>query len=72
MYWQPIFAQKTSLVAELILTRILKRAKDFKRSEILPCSGPLQFLAKQNNLRHTDTGNLDLFFPASMRYHKCP
>jgi HD superfamily phosphohydrolase len=48
MYWQA-YLHKTSLVAELILTRILKRAKELTlKGIILPCSDPL-FL--QNKLR---------------------
>lgn len=43
MYWQ-VYLHKTSLVAELILTKVLKRAKELtERGMILPCSGPLLF-----------------------------
>lgn len=43
MYWQA-YLHKTSLVAELTLTKILKRAKELTQlGEILPCSEPLQF-----------------------------
>ncbi len=43
MYWQA-YLHKTSLVAELILTKILKRAKELTLKGItLPCSSPLQF-----------------------------
>jgi HD superfamily phosphohydrolase len=43
MYWQA-YLHKTSVVAELILTKILKRAKELSQNEIeLPCSVPLQF-----------------------------
>ncbi|MBC5841940.1 MAG: HD domain-containing protein [Flavobacteriaceae bacterium] len=43
MYWQA-YLHKTSLVAELILTKILKRAKELTLKGItLPCSTPLQF-----------------------------
>ncbi|ESU27180.1 hypothetical protein FLJC2902T_21520 [Flavobacterium limnosediminis JC2902] len=43
MYWQA-YLHKTSLVAELTLTKILKRAKELtQKGEVLPCSEPLQF-----------------------------
>lgn len=43
MYWQA-YLHKTSLVAELTLTKILKRAKELtQEGDILPCSQPLQF-----------------------------
>lgn len=43
MYWQA-YLHKTSLVAELILTKILKRAKELTLTGIvLPCSPPLQY-----------------------------
>ncbi|WP_396197244.1 HD domain-containing protein [Flavobacterium sp.] len=43
MYWQA-YLHKTSVVAELILTKILKRAKELSQNGIqLPCSAPLQF-----------------------------
>lgn len=43
MYWQA-YLHKTSLVAELILTRTLKRAKEITQKGInLPCSEALQF-----------------------------
>ncbi|WP_306350098.1 HD domain-containing protein [Flavobacterium sp. '19STA2R22 D10 B1'] len=43
MYWQA-YLHKTSLVAESILTRILKRAKELTQKGILlPCSPPLQY-----------------------------
>jgi uncharacterized protein len=43
MYWQA-YLHKTSLVAELILTKILKRAKALSEKEtILVCSKPLSF-----------------------------
>ncbi|HSD14774.1 MAG TPA: HD domain-containing protein [Flavobacterium sp.] len=43
MYWQA-YLHKTSLVAELTLTKILKRAKELtQKGELLPCSEPLQF-----------------------------
>lgn len=43
MYWQ-VYFHKTSLVAELILTKILKRAKELTQNGIvLSCSEPLLF-----------------------------
>lgn len=43
MYWQT-YLHKTSLVAELMLTKVLKRAKELtQKGEELPCSVPLQF-----------------------------
>jgi HD superfamily phosphohydrolase len=40
MYWQA-YLHKTSLVAELMLTRILKRAKELTvKGVTLPCSEP--------------------------------
>jgi HD superfamily phosphohydrolase len=43
MYWQA-YLHKTSLVAELILTRTLKRAKELtQKGTVLVCSEPFQF-----------------------------
>ncbi|RZJ69679.1 MAG: HD domain-containing protein [Flavobacterium sp.] len=43
MYWQA-YLHKTSVAAELILTKILKRAKELTQAgTILKCSDPLQF-----------------------------
>jgi HD superfamily phosphohydrolase len=43
MYWQA-YLHKTSLVAELILTKVLKRAKELTQKGVeLPCSAPLLF-----------------------------
>lgn len=43
MYWQ-VYFHKTSLVAELILTKVLKRAKELtQKGIVLPCSEPLLF-----------------------------
>lgn len=43
MYWQA-YLHKTSLVAELILTKILKRAKSLTQNgTVLECSKPFQF-----------------------------
>ena len=43
MYWQ-VYFHKTSLVAELILTRVLKRAKELsQKGMVLNCSDDLQY-----------------------------
>jgi HD superfamily phosphohydrolase len=62
MYWQA-YLHKTSLVAELILTKILKRAKELTlKGTVLPCSDPLQFfLQNKITLETFDTDTLDLF-----------
>jgi uncharacterized protein len=53
MYWQA-YLHKTSVVAELILTKILKRAKELTQKGItLPCSVPLQFFM-QNKISLVD------------------
>jgi uncharacterized protein len=47
MYWQA-YLHKTSLVAELILTKILKRAKELtQKGIVLPASQPLLFFMQQ-------------------------
>ncbi|AXG74603.1 HD domain-containing protein [Flavobacterium arcticum] len=47
MYWQA-YLHKTSVAAEMILTKILKRAKELtQKGEILLCSKPLQFFLQQ-------------------------
>lgn len=62
MYWQA-YLHKTSLVAELILTKILKRAKELTlKGTLLPCSDALQFfLQNKITLDAFDTKTLDLF-----------
>jgi HD superfamily phosphohydrolase len=62
MYWQ-VYLHKTSLVAELILTKILKRAKEITiKGIVLPCSEPLQFfLQNKITVATFDTVTLDLF-----------
>ncbi|MFQ3173927.1 MAG: HD superfamily phosphohydrolase [Flavobacterium sp.] len=62
MYWQA-YLHKTSLVAELILTRVLKRAKELTlKGTVLPCSDPLQFFLQNKVTMDTfDTDTLDLF-----------
>ena len=47
MYWQA-YLHKTSVAAEFILTRILKRAKELtQKGEVLLCSKPLHFFLQQ-------------------------
>jgi HD superfamily phosphohydrolase len=62
MYWQ-VYLHKTSLVAELILTRILKRAKELTlKGMTLPCSDSLLFfLQNKITLATFDTETLDSF-----------
>ena len=62
MYWQA-YLHKTSLVAELILMKVLKRAKELTLKGItLPCSEPLLFFMQNKiTLDDFDTQNLDLF-----------
>ncbi len=53
MYWQA-YLHKTSVVAELILTKILKRSKELTQNGVvLPCSEPLQFFM-QNKILLSD------------------
>ncbi|MCG2611698.1 HD domain-containing protein [Flavobacterium sp. SM15] len=53
MYWQA-YLHKTGVVAELILTKILKRAKEItQKGIVLPCSEPLQFFM-QNKITLDD------------------
>ncbi len=62
MYWQA-YLHKTSLVAELILTKALKRAKELtQRGVVLPASQPLQFFMQNKiELSGFDDATLDLF-----------
>ncbi len=62
MYWQ-VYFHKTSLVAELILTKVLKRAKELTQSGIvLPCSEPLLFFMQNKvELSTFDNETLDKF-----------
>ncbi len=62
MYWQA-YLHKTSLVAELILTKILKRAKEMTlRGTVLSCSAPLQyFLQNKIALEDFDDSVLNMF-----------
>lgn len=62
MYWQA-YLHKTSLVAELILTKILKRAKELtEKGKQLGCSKPLQFfLNNKIELENFENSTLDKF-----------
>lgn len=62
MYWQA-YLHKTSLVAELILTKALKRAKELTlKGASLPCSEPLlYFMQNKITLENFDAEILDLF-----------
>ncbi|MCD0475810.1 HD domain-containing protein [Flavobacterium sp. EDS] len=62
MYWQA-YLHKTSLVAELILTKVLKRAKELTIKGIhLPCSEPLLFFMQNKiTLENFTPETLDLF-----------
>ncbi len=62
MYWQA-YLHKTSLVAELILTKILKRAKELSLKGIfLNCSEPLMyFMHNKVELDSFDDSTLDKF-----------
>lgn len=62
MYWQA-YLHKTSVVAELILTKILKRAKELAHKDQVPeCSKPLQFfMTHKITLENFDDSILDKF-----------
>lgn len=62
MYWQA-YLHKTSLVAELILMKVLKRAKELTLKGVkLPCSEPLSyFMQNKISLENFDAEKLDLF-----------
>jgi HD superfamily phosphohydrolase len=62
MYWQA-YLHKTSLVAELILTKTLKRAKELtEKGVVLPCSEPLLFFTQNKiTIEIFDSEALDLF-----------
>lgn len=62
MYWQ-VYLHKTSLVAELILTKVLKRAKELtEKGVVLPCSESLLFFMQNKITMETfDSDTLDLF-----------
>ncbi|GAB4163878.1 MAG: HD domain-containing protein [Winogradskyella sp.] len=62
MYWQ-VYLHKTGMVAEQLLTRTLKRAKELvQKGEQLNCSQPLQFfLTSEVNLKNFDSDTLAVF-----------
>lgn len=62
MYWQA-YLHKTSVVAELILTKILKRAKELMQKEIPLFGSPalLYFMTHQLHLSEIDKKALDAF-----------
>ncbi len=62
MYWQ-VYFHKTSLVAELILTKVLKRAKELtQKGVVLNCSDPLlYFMNNKIELASFDNHTLEKF-----------
>ena len=62
MYWQA-YLHKTSVVAEITLTKILKRAKELTlKGTILSCSEPLlYFLKNKVSLENFDSKTLEIF-----------
>lgn len=62
MYWQA-YLHKTSVVAEITLTKILKRAKELtQKGIILSCSDPLwYFLSNKVSLENFDSKTLEVF-----------
>ena len=62
MYWQ-VYLHKTGLVAEQLLTRILKRAKELVHKDIkLEASKPLlHFLKNDVNTSNFDSNQLEIF-----------
>ncbi|MBB3122916.1 hypothetical protein FHS04_000404 [Mesoflavibacter sabulilitoris] len=62
MYWQ-VYLHKTSLVAEQLVIRVLKRAKELSRQGVkLEASKPLQFFLKNEiTLNEFDDNCLDTF-----------
>ncbi|WP_299149385.1 HD domain-containing protein [uncultured Dokdonia sp.] len=61
MYWQ-VYLHKTGIVAEQLLTRVLKRAKELSREgEILPSSKALQFFLQNQIDSDTIKKSLDTF-----------
>ena len=62
MYWQ-VYLHKTSLVAEQLIIRVLKRAKELsKNGEILEASKPLSyFLQNEIGLNEFNKESLELF-----------
>jgi HD superfamily phosphohydrolase len=62
MYWQA-YLHKTSLVAELTLTKTLQRAKELLQKGVnVDCSGPLKyFMEHKVTLENFSTADLDTF-----------
>ena len=62
MYWQ-VYLHKTSLAAELILTKVLKRAKELTEiGVLLPCSKPLLFFMQNKvTMKNFDQNTVKLF-----------
>lgn len=62
MYWQT-YLHKTSLGAEMVLVKILKRAKElYQRGKTLPCSSALRFFMEhQINQERFDYKTLEMF-----------
>ena len=62
MYWQA-YLHKTSVVAEITLTKILKRAKELsQKGAVLECSTSLNyFLNHKISIENFDTSTLDIF-----------
>ena len=61
MYWQ-VYLHKTSLVAEQLLLKIIKRAKELlKKGEELICSEALLFFLRKNGTNDFDSNTLDFF-----------
>ncbi|MBC7523366.1 MAG: HD domain-containing protein [Flavobacterium sp.] len=62
MYWQA-YLHKTSVVAEITLTKILKRAKELsQKGMVLECSAPLNyFLNNKIELENFDKSRLEIF-----------
>ena len=62
MYWQ-VYLHKTSVVAEMMLTKILKRAKELsQKGVVLQCSASLQFFLEHKIFEDSfDTQTLENF-----------
>ncbi len=61
MYWQ-VYLHKTGIVAEQLITRVLKRAKELShQGQHLPSSTALSFFLKNNIDKHTIEESLETF-----------
>ena len=61
MYWM-VYLHKTSLVADYILVKILKRAKELvKNNEILDISEPLKYFLTNDDIKRFDDATLRKF-----------